>query len=159
MIDFDVDWSRWFDGIEQPDANKTKKARTEANLAMKGANDIENYLEDGGERALADFVRDVEEVVDLLKDSQEETEARFKDAEFAAEQAREGFAWFLNHHRAVLITNRVWKSDSNENRPPEIVSWCDNNCKGDYQTFDVERDVAIVFFDETDRLHCKMRFG
>lgn len=159
MIDFEIDWTRWFDSVDQPNATKITKARKEADLVMKGANDVENYLEDGGERAMSDFVRDVEEVVELLKDAQEETEARFKDAEFAAEQAQEGFAWFLNHHKAVLVTNTVYKREQAEPRPTEVVSWCDNNCRGDYQTFDVEIHVAIVFFDEADRLHCKMRWG
>ena len=160
MIDFDVDWSRWFATIEQPDDKKISNARKEAGKSTKGADEVYRYLEDDkAERALNEMVAEVESAVADMNDAQEETMARFKDAEFAAEQAREGFAWFLNRHKAVLVTNRRFKSDPVEPSPLEIVSWIDNNCRGDYQTFDVDIHVAIVFFDDTDRLHCKMRFG
>lgn len=160
MIDFEVDWSRWFAPIEQPDGKKISNARKEAERATKGANEVYRYIEDDDtERTMSEFVSEVENAISDLMDAQEETEARFKDAEFATEQAQETLAWFLNHHKAVLVENRLYKSESNENRPPEVVSWCDHNCKGDFQTFDVERHVAIVFFDDTDRLHCKLRFG
>ena len=85
--------------------------------------------------------------------------ARFKDAEHAAGWALTGFAYFLQHHKAVLVTNAIYKNDPIELRPPEVVSWVNNNARGDYQTFDVDKHCAIVFFNDTDRLHCKMRFG
>lgn len=161
MIDFDVDWTRWFDGIEQPNEKRITAARKDAFAVIKDARDVEEYMEEDqqGLSALRSFVKDVEGGIDGLIDAQEETMARFKDAEHAAEWAREGFAWFLQHHKAVLVTNRVFKSDPVELHPPEVVSWADNNARGEYQTFDVQRHCAIVFFDDTDRLHCKMRFG
>lgn len=160
MIDFEVDWTRWFPTVEQPDDKKISNARKDAERATKGANEVYRYLEDEkSESAMSEFVSEIENAIGDLMEAQEETEARFKDAEFAAEKAQEALAWFLNHHKAVLVENRLYKTDSNENRPPEVVSWVDNNARGDYQTFDVDRHVAIVFFDETDRLHCKLRFG
>lgn len=160
MIDFDVDWTRWFDGVEEPNEKRISEARKEALAVVKDGRDVEDYLEDQqGLSALRSFVKDVEQGIDRLIDAQEETMARFKDAEHAAGQATEGFAWFLQHHKAVLVTNRIFKSDPVELHPPEVVAWVDRNARGDYQTFDVGRHCAIVFFDDTDRLHCKLRFG
>lgn len=161
MIDFDVDWSRWFDAVEEPNEKRITAARKEAHAVIKDARDVEEYLEEDKQSlaALRTFVKDVEVGIDGLIDVQEETMARFKDAEHTAGWAMTGFAYFLQHHKAVLVTNALYKSDPVEIRPPEVVSWVDNNARGDYQTFDVDRHCAIVFFDDTDRLHCKMRFG
>ena len=161
MIDFDVDWSRWFDAVEEPNEKRITTARKDAFAVLKDARGVEEYMEEDqrGLSALRSFVKDVEGGIDGLIDAQEETMARFKDAEHTAGWAMTGFAWFLQHHKAVLVTNRKYKSDPVELHPPEVVSWVDNNARGEYETFDVGSHVAIVFFDDTDRLHCKMRFG
>lgn len=163
MIDFEVDWTHWFDGIAQPDSRKIEAVLRESRSITRGAEEIGNYFseEDAsiGNSALADFCRDVESIIDDLTDVQAETEARFKEAETGYDQANINLAWFLNHHKAVLVTNTSLKYGPASPRPIEVVSWVDNNCQGDYQTFDVENHVAIVFLDEKDRLHCKLRFG
>lgn len=158
MIDFEVDWNRWFDGIEQPNQDTLDRARRDSKNCLVEAGRI-HVEDDDGTRALSDLTGAIDEALGSMNDAQEEVTARFKDAEFAAEQMMTGMAWFLNHHKAVLVTNARTKHDPIEVRPLEVVSWIENNCRGDYQAFDVENHVAIVFLDDADRLHCKLRFG
>lgn len=140
-VTFDVPWEKWLN-FGQTSIDKSAKRKLDKELTsylryLEPDDDAVSACKDIGECLIDASVEIIDELQNIVE-TQENIESLLSNT----------LSDILNRFSAVFASDE------------EVILWCEGNLVGEWKAYPMgEAQFAILMYDETDRMHFKLRWS